>query len=33
MSGHDGALPDTYGLSAEELVVLLQEWKNKNKNY
>jgi hypothetical protein len=32
MSGHDGALPDTYGLSAEELVALLQEWKNKSKN-
>jgi hypothetical protein len=32
MSGHDGALPDTYGLSAEELVALLQEWKNKNRS-
>jgi hypothetical protein len=32
MSGHDGALPDTYGLRAEELVALLKEWKNKSQN-
>lgn len=32
MSGHDGALPDTYGLSAEKLVALLQEWKNKSRS-
>jgi hypothetical protein len=31
MSGHDGALPDTYGLSAEELVALLNEWKSKSR--
>jgi hypothetical protein len=32
MSGHDGALSDTYGLSAEELVTLLKEWKNKSQS-
>jgi hypothetical protein len=32
MSGHEGALPDTYGLSAEELVALLQEWKNRSRS-
>src|SRR5262249_9636724 len=27
--GCDGMLPDTFGMSAEELVTLLQEWKRK----
>lgn len=30
ISGHHGALPDTYGLSYEELVELMNEWKLKN---
>lgn len=29
MSGYEGALPDTYKKSAEELASLLNEWKEK----
>jgi hypothetical protein len=29
VAGYEGALPDTYGKKAAELVALLNEWKNK----
>jgi len=32
MAKNEGALPDTYGHSAEELAELLNEWKNKYSN-
>jgi hypothetical protein len=29
IGGHEGALPDTYGLSAEDLATLMNEWRDR----